>query len=352
MLELKNKRLIYWCCQLLGWGGMVLYEMINYLGHDLGWEAEQMKYFIAYGITGILLTHLYRKMLFLIRFWFRRMVLQLCIFVLFTVIISFLLYFSSILIYKLYEGESVPFVFNRSTLMFIVNWSRYVLVWMLCYHAFKLFERNGLKELEKKEVMLQKQLLEMEVLRAQINPHFLFNILNSIRSLINSCPQKAREAATLLSEVLRYTLNYEKSSTVSLAEELGMVEKYLQLEKLRFAERLVYHIGPAGGTENIQVPPVLLLTLAENAIKHGINKLEAGGEINVQVFKNNMMVNVVVENSGYFRYFTESDLGKGLLNTQKRLELVYPGRGVFTIKNADNGKVNAIVKIPVSNAND
>ena len=303
--------------------------------------------FALFGVIGILLTHGYRKLLFLIAFWQRSMRVQFIVFILFAFVISALMYVFSSLLNSWFYGNKPLDLLNNRTAMYIVNWSRYVLVWMLCYHAFKLFERNITKEVEKKEAIVQKQLLEMEVLRSQINPHFLFNTLNSIRSLINSSPQKAREAATLLSEVLRYTLNYEKTITVPLAEELLITEKYLQLEKLRFEDRLRYRIETEPGTDHIQVPPVVLLTLAENAVKHGIGKLIEGGQLNIKVLKQQSKVNISVENSGYFMYFFEGELGKGLLNTQKRLEFVYPGKGVFTIKNGSNGLVNATVSIPV-----
>lgn len=346
MRRLKNKRLVYVCCQLAGWGGMILYELVNFVGMGYNWSWQIQQQFLLFGIIGIVLTHYYRKLLFQVNFWYRAMWWQLLIFGAFVVGMSVIMYVLSALVDVMFNPKDKLDLINRRTLMYIVNWSRYILVWMLCYHAYKLFERGIIKEVEKKEAVVQKQLLEMEVLRSQINPHFLFNTLNCIRSLINSSPQKARDAATLLSEVLRYTLNYEKTITVPMAEELLMVEKYLGLEKLRFDERLHYQIKVEPGIGNVQVPPVLILTLTENAIKHGIGKLVEGGQLLIHVRKNKTNIHIVVENSGYFLYLTETDLGKGLLNTQKRLEFVYPGKGVFTIKNGDNGMVNATVVIP------
>jgi two-component system, LytTR family, sensor kinase len=347
MVKPKRKRLVYWGCQLLGWGGMILYEVINFMGMGYEWNGVMAQQFALFGIAGILLTHGYRKVLDAIGYWQRNTAVQLVLFGMFVFVISALLYVFASVVNHLYNPQKALALFTGRTLMYIINWSRYVLVWMLCYHAYKLFEKNMTKEVEKKEAILQKQLLEMEVLRSQINPHFLFNTLNCIRSLIVSSPQKAREAATLLSEVLRYTLNYEKSNTVPLSEELTMTDKYLQLEKLRFEDRLHYRIEAPNGVDNITVPPVLLLTLAENAIKHGIGKLVEGGVLHIRVEKNKTDAHIVVENSGYFIYFTKEGLGKGLLNTQKRLEFVYPGCGRFTIKNGDNGKVNATIIIPL-----
>lgn len=347
MIQLKRKRLVYWCCQIFGWVGMILYEVMNFIGMDYDWNVQMQQQFALFGLAGITLTHGYRHFLRGIRYWQRGTVVQLFIFVSFVAIISTLLYMIANVINNLYSPLRHIDMFNARTPMYIINWSRYVLVWMLCYHAYKLFEQNINKEVEKKEAVLQKQLLEMEVLRAQINPHFLFNTLNCIRSLIHSSPQKARDAATLLSEVLRYTLNYEKSTTVPLAEELAMTEKYLQLEQLRFDDRLHYRIDYPADMSQIRVPPVLVLTLAENAVKHGIGKLTAGGEINIHTTHNKTEAHIIVENSGHFLFITHEDLGKGLLNTQKRIEFVYQGRGAFTIKNGTNGKVNATVKIPL-----
>ncbi len=350
MLWLKNKNVTYWCCQLAGWGGMMLYELINFLGMGYSWTVKIQEQFLSFGLAGILLTHGYRKLLRRIRFWQQKTGLQLVLFFLFTLLISTLLFLLSVLLETFFSNKPIPDLMNSRTLMFIVNWSRYVLVWMLCYHASKLFERNVAQEAEKSEMLVQTQLLELEVLRSQINPHFLFNTLNSIRSLINSSPVKAREAATLLSEVLRYTLNYEKSATVFMAEELDMVEKYLLLEKLRFEERLLYRIEILPDTAHLRIPPVLVLTLVENAIKHGINQSEAGGLLEIRLIKHKSDMLIIVENSGHFRYMGEAFLGKGLLNTQKRLELVYPGRAAFTIRNSEAHKVIATVKIPLQYA--
>lgn len=346
MLWLKNKNFIYWTCQLVGWGSMMLSELIIFFGMGYKWTVHIQQLFISFSLAGILLTHSYRILLYHIHFWQRPMVLQLIFFFVFNGLISIALYLFSYYAEFFLIGKPQPPLITEKTLMYLVNWSRYVLVWMLCYHAFKLFERNIVKESEKNAMLVQQQLLELEVLRSQINPHFLFNTLNSIRSLIISSPGRAREAATLLSEVLRYTLNYEKSATVFLQEEMEMVKKYLQLEKLRFEERLSYQIELILGYEHLHIPPVLVLTLAENAIKHGITQSEKGGELYIRVKVQDGHIMIIVENTGHFRYMGEAYLGKGLLNTQKRLDLVYPGHAAFSIRNTGDGKVAATVKIP------
>src|SRR5205085_6678051 len=114
--------------------------------------------------------------------------------------------------------------------------------------------------------------LELKTIKAHINPHFIFNALNSIRALIDEDPNRARNAVTHLSNILRSSMQAEKLETVPFEKELNIVKDYLALEYIRFEERLKIEYSIEGATLNQPVPPMMLQTLVENAIKHGIGK--------------------------------------------------------------------------------
>ena len=126
------------------------------------------------------------------------------------------------------------------------------------------------------------QAAELRLLKSQLNPHFLFNALNGLRSLIADEPARARDAVTQLARTLRYTLASGDEDLVSLERELEMVEDYLALESLRLAERLRVERDIAPDARTARMPAMLLQTLVENAIKHGIAALKQGGTLRIE----------------------------------------------------------------------
>jgi LytS/YehU family sensor histidine kinase len=162
--------------------------------------------------------------------------------------------------------------------------------------------------------------------------------LNSIRALIDLEPSKAKESVTTLSNLLRRSLIFGKENLVSLQEELDMVSNYLELEKIRFEERLdvTWKLDPALST--FQVPPFSLQMLVENAIKHGISNLVHGGEIIIETYKNNNDVIISVTNSGEITGTV--DTGIGIENTKRRLALQFKDSAEFELFE-NNGQVTA-----------
>ena len=156
-----------------------------------------------------------------------------------------------------------------------------MLVWSLIYFAIHYFENLKKAEIETLIFEAAVKDFELKTLKAQLNPHFMFNAMNSIRALIEEDPQNAKDAITKLSNLMRYTLKIERTETVSLAEELKTIQDYLDLEKIRFEERLNYKIKSTPDADRIEIPPMMVQTLVENGIKHGISKITAGGEVDV-----------------------------------------------------------------------
>jgi hypothetical protein len=217
-------------------------------------------------------------------------------------------------------------------------------VWTLLYVRFS--ERRG-HSLRESQLQLALRAAELHALEAQINPHFLFNCLNSIRALVTIDPPRAQDMLTRLANVLRNTLRHDHTHTVPLATELATVSDYLALEAIRFEERLQCRIvvGPEAG--QCQVPPLMLQTLVENAIKHGIAHVAGQGTLTVRGEFDAGLLRLTVENTGSLVESAESLSRLGLSNIRQRLRLLYGERASLHLEGADN-RVTATVLIPVA----
>jgi LytS/YehU family sensor histidine kinase len=192
--------------------------------------------------------------------------------------------------------------------------------------------------------------IELNQLKSQLNPHFIFNALNSIRALVDEDPDKSKTAITQLSNILRNSLVVNRRKLIDLKDEIKTVMDYLALESVRFEERLsvFYNIDPA--TTSCQVPPLMLQTLVENGIKHGISKLTYGGQIRISARINeDNNLEIEIRNSGQFSGNGSSGTtGLGIENTRRRLDLLYGSRSQFQIRNEDDATVLTRIIIPQS----
>jgi LytS/YehU family sensor histidine kinase len=229
----------------------------------------------------------------------------------------------------------------------ILNFTFLMLSWNLIYFGFHLAENYRLQEIRNLELKASMAEIELSQLKSQLNPHFMFNAMNSIRALIDEDPAKAREALTLLSMVLRYTLIQGGKKEISLGEEMDIVRKYLSLEKIRFEERLLVEIHMDEELRSMPFPPLLLQTITENGIKHGISKLANGGLLSITAKKSSEGALLEVINSG--SYVPEDGIqGIGIINTRKRLDILYGNEASFEIAQYGN-YVKASIYIPWKN---
>lgn len=169
---------------------------------------------------------------------------------------------------------------------------------------------------------------QLDALIQQLNPHFLFNVLNNIRAMILDNPGKAREALAQLADMLRYSLQRHENTKVSLEEELAIVEEYVALCKIQFEDRLHFVSEVAPDTKRLLIPRMLLQLCVENAIKHGIARLPAGGQIVLQVRKSEDYLHIVLRNpcppvSAQATQRDDKNTGIGLKNINHRLGLMY-----------------------------
>jgi two-component system, LytTR family, sensor histidine kinase AlgZ len=186
---------------------------------------------------------------------------------------------------------------------------------------------------------------ELRALKAQVNPHFLFNSLNSISALTGSDPSKAREMCILLGDFLRRTLGLGQKSAIPLGEELSLIHAFLAVEKIRFGARLRMEESVAPEALAMNVPPLLLQPLVENAVAHGIANLVDGGCIRLDVALRHGELSIVVENT----FDPEAPLrrrnGVGLANVRQRLEARYGNRAKFGA-NASGTSFRVVLELP------
>ncbi len=219
-----------------------------------------------------------------------------------------------------------------------------IALWLLIYMVWHYLVRNQKDELDKISLAKTVKELELKTIKSHINPHFIFNSLNSIRALVEENPRRARTAITELSNILRSSLQVEKMETVPLERELSIVKDYLALEQMRFEERLkvTFDIDPK--TLELVLPPMMLQTLVENAIKHGINKRVNGGAIKIASHIVDQQFEIIVENTGSLEKKVED--GFGFTSTRDRLKFLYNGKARFTVEDID-GTVRSTVLMPM-----
>ena len=222
-------------------------------------------------------------------------------------------------------------------------------IWLLIYFVWHYVDNNRKDQLDKLRLEGVVKSLELKTIKSHVNPHFIFNALNSIRALVDENPTRARTAITELSNILRSSLQSEKQETVPLQQELDIVNDYLALEQMRFEERLSVELDIDENTLTQPIPPMMLQTLVENAIKHGISKLEKGGVINISSHFVDNHHELIVKNTGSLQKVEViNPSGFGIKSTQERFNLLYNEKAHFEIKNNDNNMVQSKITMPVA----
>jgi len=216
-------------------------------------------------------------------------------------------------------------------------------VWSVLYIRFS--ERRGQQE---REGQLQLALREARLLalEAQINPHFLFNALNSIRALVEIDPSRAQDMLTRLANVLRNSMRRDNEHTVTLGSELEAVSDYLALETVRFADRLHSSVVADDDAARCRIPPMVLQTLVENAVKHGVRQAKGHADLLVRASVEGKRLLVAVENPGKLLECRGDGVRLGLKNTRERLKLLY-GDGASLRLEENGDRVVATVAIPI-----
>lgn len=336
-------RKAYWICQGIGWTLFFLsgVSMTTIMNNEFEFQ-KVVNHAVAATIL-FLISHY-------ARFWFKRanifnkklnyIIWVLIAFVFIATSVGVILIISVIVLIE--QPTSWP-TWSAAYMNYINVGITYA-IWISLYAGFKIFVNYRKNEVEKWR--LEAKLLETEILalKAQINPHFVFNALNNIRSLISECPEKARKAVTKLSKLLRISLRFEKELVIPLEEEVEIVKEYLHLESLHLEGRLqvFWNLSPLNNT--YQIPALGIQTLVENAIKHGISVNPDGGTLKIATREDDNNLYISVFNTGQLMKKSEKSNGTGLKNLKKRLKL-FDGKSQFHIEQCSNNMVKAEIEI-------
>lgn len=222
-----------------------------------------------------------------------------------------------------------------------------MLIWVLSYFAYHFFAQFAQAQVEKWKLKAVVKEAQLGALKAQINPHFMFNALNNIRALILEDQGRSREMLTHLSELLRYNFSSNELQLVSLEKEMDMVQSYLELISIQYEQRLYAELNYEKELAQTLLPPMIIQLLVENAIKHGVAVLPGGGKVTINVYRQQQMIHIEVKNTGKLLKTDrlEEPSGVGLQNIRERLRLLYDERAALCIKEAD-AWVIATVTLP------
>jgi two-component system sensor histidine kinase AlgZ len=217
------------------------------------------------------------------------------------------------------------------------------------YYVLLAVEASQEAEARAMEARMLTRDAELRALKAQVNPHFLFNSLNSISALTGSDPAKAREMCILLGEFLRRTLGLGEKSAIPLEEEMSLIRAFLAVEKIRFGERLRMEEKVAKECLGFNVPPLLLQPLVENAVGHGIANMVEGGTIRLCVKCDDGNLDIEVENPFDPEAPVRRRSGVGLANVKQRLAARYGERARLRVR-SDQGRFSVWITIPAERA--
>ncbi len=342
----------YWKIQLISWITTSLYWGFSaFFSSSFIWKIGIADLILDVAV-GITLTHIYRNFA-LKKGWNKlnlknllpKMILSVLVLsVLYVILIVGKLYLVRFFILK---SPFVPFFefFKSIELQVFITGARLMTIWVLAYHLYHYsrLELETVKENARLSIVIKEA--QLNNLSAQLNPHFFFNSLNNIKFLVLENPDSARRAIDLLSELLRNSLNSNVRRLVSLNDEINLVKDYLELEKIRFEERLQIKIETSIDLSKYLILPLSIQSLVENAIKHGIEKRKNGGLITVKVEEKNNFIKINVQNSGSLSKEIK-DSGIGLNNLRERLLLQYNGNASFKIKEINDETVLATILLP------
>jgi len=372
---MKKRLSAYWRCQIGGWLGYCLLFYIIYYSSRDRFRDHFIPIIFLQAVMGILITHVIR--FFLIKFrLFQLNVLKQGISILFITAFFAIIYgIICVCVFDILQWDKFSTFY--SFLRNLTRQSSYffwiLIIWNIIYFFYYYIKRSQREQIEKislenkfkmqqlhserieAKLQQQKTALEMQALRAQMNPHFIFNCLSSINSFIlKNKTEEASKYLTKFSRLIRMVLNNSKEALISLEDELETLRLYLDMEKLRFKNSFDYgfNFKNAVEVENIFIPPLLLQPFAENAIWHGLMHKQGRGFLNFDLSTEEKILTCVITDNGVGREKAETLKSKsaenqksmGLKITTDRLNLLNnnPGeRTVFTIDDLTDESGNA-----------
>jgi len=343
-LDIKiSKRQAYWILQLFGWTAWALFNIFLLFFAEIATLNQSVVIFILSGYY-LLSTHFLRYVI-LKNNWLDLSLIQLLPRVLlFSLVLGISNYLVHIICSTLLETINIE---NDLDLMLMLGNLIYSVVayviWAAIYFIFHYFERYN-ASLKYDAIIYE---IELNKLKSQLNPHFIFNALNSIRALVDEDPLKSKRAITQLSNILRNSLIMNKRKLIDFNDEIKTVKDYLDLEAIRLEERLKIEIDISPEADSYQIPPLMIQTLVENGIKHGVATLTKGGQISLKAWQEEDQLKIQIRNSGqYVNGAGKNTTGYGIENTEQRLNLIFGKSASFNIGNENSQTVLTEIKIP------
>ncbi len=241
-------------------------------------------------------------------------------------------------------------------LVYFVHWKEYMLdllswdalrfhdqyiITVGVYYVIRYFQGLQRQEKEKSLLALKNKEMQISLLKSQINPHFLFNTLNSISTLVHSSKEQARKLITNLSDIFRYALDSHGEELVKLASEIEFIENYVRIQQVRFGDRLRFEKSVDASCLNIRIPPMILQPLVENSVKYGISPKEEGGTISLVVRRSGKIIHFEVSDDGLgtkaYKVMDGSSSGIGMANTDLRLKSYFGPQSGLRVKATESG---------------
>lgn len=341
---------LYWLLQIVGWSGYALDRYIQMPNHFFPVPFTYI--LVAFGLS-LCLRPIYRRL------WAGSpslltvgVVALLC-----SAVAAFLWLLISQIIFRLFQfgpyprNVALPAYLSETFIYTLSHHKPFLfLSWSALYFGIKYWRARQEQEQRALRAAALAQEAELKMLRYQINPHFLFNSLNSASALVREDPARAERMLGELAEFLRYSLVQSKVAAVPLREELAAVRNYLDIEKIRFEDKLDVRFAIAPAAENFPVPSFLIHPLVENAVKYGMQTSALPLVIEVKAQAQNGALQIAVINSGRLTMKpragspSSNGAGIGLENVRQRLEQTFPGRHRFAVLERD-GSVHAELEI-------
>jgi hypothetical protein len=249
----------------------------------------------------------------------------------------------------IFEMWHPPFFSGDHLALLAANMLMVLVFFSLAVAYVQKKKRLKLKIIENQRIYHLQTQTKLVALQSKINPHFLFNTLNTMLSLVHKSPEKVETMILNLSDIYRRVLQYPEDQKISLKEEIQLVKEYLEIEKIRMGKRLRFFLSVDKEIEDAKIPPLLIEPVVENAVIHGISPKPDGGEINILAKKNKGELKISVTDNGIGMGKGNQKAGYGLSSVKERIHLNYGENARFEINDLTEGGVKITMEIPYEN---
>ena len=328
----------------------IIYQVYAYTGTPLTWkQAWRVGFMQWYSWTflGASIFWLTRRLPIERQRWLRGVLAYITIAAFYT----FLKFGIDLVLMRLfYEGQALSNAPERSIFAIMLYFNLLTCGAIIAVaHAFNFYKELRERELKASQLQAQLAQAQLQALKMQLHPHFLFNTLHTISMLNLKDPKAANRMITRLSDLLRMALDNVGAQEVSLKQELAFLERYLEIEQIRFQDRLTVKMEIDPQTLDARVPNLILQPIVENAIRHGIAAQEQDGRIELCAHRLNGSLELKVRDNGpglSAEASTHLNSGIGLTNTRKRLDQLYGAQGRVELSNASGGGLEVAITLP------